>query len=511
MTTFVETIRKSRVRLEWVWLFLASGLLLVANGANTIGLAAWLTPLFLLRFVRQQRLWLGLSIAFVLLAVTFAIQFRGMVPMTGIAYFAFNAMFGLILVIPYLFDRFLTPRLTGLAATLVFPFAWAGMDYLTSFTIGGSWGSIAYSQYGNLPLLQLLSVTGMWGITFLFGWFASIGNLVWEDGIVSVRARQSAAIYGSILIGVILAGGARMAFFPPASETIRVAGLVRNDVDPALRSGIKHVREKKAIAEEVAQFRDWSRSVSEHLLTRAEREAEAGAKIILWGEANIVVFKEDEEALLARGRALAAKHKIYLGMAIVSFHQDKDPAGENKIVLITPEGQVAWEYFKTHPVPGPEAQVSIKGDGKLRSLDTPYGRLSAAICFDFDFPQLLQQAGTLNADIMLNPSSDWIAIDPWHTVMASYRGIEQGFNQVRPTSDGLSAAYDYQGRTLAVLDHFRATNRNMIVQMPTKGVPTLYARLGDWFAWLSLLGLAVLVAITGWSNSQSIHAHPRRH
>jgi apolipoprotein N-acyltransferase len=43
----------------------------------------------------------------------------------------------------------------------------------------------------------------------------------------------------------------------------------------------------------------------------------------------------------------------------------------------------------------------------------------------------------------------------------------------------------------------------MIVQMPTKGVHTLYARLGDWFAWVSLLSLAVLVlmAITRRSTS----------
>jgi hypothetical protein len=82
-------------------LLLAAGLSLVANGANTIGLVAWLAPLFLLRFVRQQRPWLGLPMAFLLLAATFVIQFRAMVPMTGLAYFAFNAIFGLILVIPY--------------------------------------------------------------------------------------------------------------------------------------------------------------------------------------------------------------------------------------------------------------------------------------------------------------------------------------------------------------------------------------------------------------------------
>jgi apolipoprotein N-acyltransferase len=29
------------------------------------------------------------------------------------------------------------------------------------------WNSVAYTQYGNLPLVQLASVTGIWGITFV--------------------------------------------------------------------------------------------------------------------------------------------------------------------------------------------------------------------------------------------------------------------------------------------------------------------------------------------------------
>jgi apolipoprotein N-acyltransferase len=76
---------------------------------------------------------------------------------------------------------------------------------------------------------------------------------------------------------------------------------------------------------------------------------------------------------------------------------------------------VAWEYNKVRPVPGPEAAMQIRGDRKLRSLDTPYGRLSSVICFDADFPQLLRQAGALGTDILLDPSNDWRAIDSWHT------------------------------------------------------------------------------------------------
>ena len=78
--------------------------------------------------------------------------------------------------------------------------------------------------------------------------------------------------------------------------------------------------------------------------------------------------------------------------------------------------------------------------------------------------------------------------------MASFRAIEQGVNLVRQTSHGLSAAFDYQGRVLASMDHYRAADHAMISQVPTRGVHTAYALLGDWFAWLTIATLAALAA-----------------
>ena len=70
--------------------------------------------------------------------------------------------------------------------------------------------------------------------------------------------------------------------------------------------------------------------------------------------------------------------------------------------------------------------------------------------------------------------------------MASFRAIEQGFNLVRHTSQGLSAAFDFQGRQLASMDHYLTTDRVLVAQVPTRGTRTVYAFLGDWFAWACL-------------------------
>lgn len=482
---------------SWVCLAIAAVLLLFSNGANNVPLAAWLAPVFMLRFVRRHSLKVGLPVAYVLLVAAFAFQFRGMVPIPGVAYYIFLPAIGILLILPYLIDRWVAHRLVGLTATLVFPAAWVATEWLVSLGPYGTWGSVAYSQYGNLALLQILSLTGLWGITFLIGWFAAICNWIWEEGLGSTRARAAAWLCVGTITAVMLVGGARMALFAPSSRTVRVASISKRNVSPELSQAVSsRVFQGTATSEDMVVFRRWAAAMDDDLLSRAEREMQAGAKIVFWGESNAPVFKEDEAAFVGRGRDVAAKYHVYLGMALGVLHAGKAPFLENKLVLIQPNGQVAWEYNKARPVPGGDAEVQIRGDGKLRAQDTPYGRLSSIICFDGDFPHLLAQAGALETDVMLDPSNDWRAIDPWHTQMVSFRAIEQGFNLIRQTSQGLSAAFDYQGRRLAAMDHYQTTDYAMVSQVPTRGVRTIYSRFGDWFAWLCLAGLALLAVLS---------------
>jgi apolipoprotein N-acyltransferase len=293
---------------------------------------------------------------------------------------------------------------------------------------------------------------------------------------------------------VMLLGGARLACFPPSSPTVRVASISARQVTPLPSAElISRIWQGNATSAEMDDFRVWAAATDNDLLARAEQEMQGGARIVFWAEINAEVLKEDEAELITRGGDLAARHQAYLGMALAVHNEGKTPSVENKLILIKPDGHAAWEYNKARPVPG---DLQILGDGKLRVLETPYGRVSSIICFDGDFSQLLAQAGTLKADVLLDPSNDWRAIDPWHAQMASFRAIEQGVNLIRQTSNGLSAAFDYQGRRLAAMDHFQTADYAMISQVPTRGVRTVYSLLGDWFAWACLAALAVLTVLS---------------
>ena len=97
-------------------------------------------------------------------------------------------------------------------------------------------------------------------------------------------------------------------------------------------------------------------------------------------------------------------------------------------------------------------------------------------------------------DILLSPAHDWPEIDPIHAQMAVFRAIENGVSVVRQADQGRSITVDPYGRVLAEMDHFTASERVMVAQVPTQGVFTVYSVIGDLFGWLSVVGF-VIVAI----------------
>jgi apolipoprotein N-acyltransferase len=352
----------------------------------------------------------------------------------------------------------------------------------------GTWGTVAYTQYGNRPLMQLASVTGLSGISFLVTWFGAVVNFAWDRQFQGAPAASALILYGVILGLVLLAGGARLAF-SRYSKTVRMAaigwpeGLVGMDT-------VWRVFTPKPLEDaEQPALRDAYLILQDYFLAESRREARAGAKIVLWPEINLMVFRPDEDAFMERARQLAREEHVYLLMGI-GVHQPAEARPlENKAVLVDPAGEIAFSYVKTHPVPGIEAMASGRGDGRPPTHDTEYGRLATVVCYDMDFPPLLRRVGRARADILLVPASDGKAIVQLHHVQAVFRAVENGVSMLRAARWGLSSAVDPFGRILATMDDSIAAQKAMVAQLPTAGVATIYSRIGDLFAWLCATGM----------------------
>src|SRR5580704_16292622 len=96
---------------SWIPLLVAILLLPFANGANAIALAAWLAPLFLLRFVRTHRIMVGFPVVLVVECAALATQYRGMLPFPNPIYAAVIVAYAIFYTLPYLGDRLLSHRL----------------------------------------------------------------------------------------------------------------------------------------------------------------------------------------------------------------------------------------------------------------------------------------------------------------------------------------------------------------------------------------------------------------
>jgi apolipoprotein N-acyltransferase len=218
--------------------------------------------------------------------------------------------------------------------------------------------------------------------------------------------------------------------------------------------------------------------------------------MVSWFEDSAIILKEDEPAAIERGRDLARRENIYLEMGLlVILANDRFPFQQDRAVLIDPTGQVVWTYDKAHPTPGPETAFTQPGSRIVPIADTPLGRFASVICFDMDFPSLVRQAGQARADLLIAPSLDWDTVKTSHAEIARVRAVENGVSLLRPSGDGLSQAVDHQGRVLAAVDSFATDKAVFLTSVPARGVATLYAVIGDSFAYVCILGLVVLAAM----------------
>ena len=162
----------------------------------------------------------------------------------------------------------------------------------------------------------------------------------------------------------------------------------------------------------------------------------------------------------------------------------------NQVMLVAPDGSVEWTYEKSNPIPVLEPYEA--GPGVLPTADTPAGRLSTVICYDADFPGLVRQAGAADVDTILISANTWEGIKEMHARNAVFRAVENGASLFRQASRGRANAVDHQGRTLATTDYFTTDQQTLVAYVPTEGVTTVYARIGDTFAWLCVAGLVGL-------------------
>lgn len=360
-------------------------------------------------------------------------------------------------------------RLPGWAAALGFPAAWTTYEFLLSVASPhGTALNVAYSQTDLLPLLQIASVTGVFGITFLVTLVPSALAVAWtrRDGRVLIAPVV-------LLAACCGFGAARLAV--RAESVVRV-GLAATD------HGIGSAFATEDPAKAVAVAREYA--------VRVERLAAMGAQVVVLPEKFVGVTAADAAAVegVLRSAARAAGVTLIAGLNRVA---PRPP--HNAALVIAPDGEVAAEYEKHHMLPGPETGYVIGTvPGLFRGPGAQWG---VAICKDMDFPSWSRRYGQAGVRILAVPAWDFVRDARLHSRMAVVRAVEEGFTMARAAQQGLLTLSDAYGRILGEASSGTEPEALLVQDIPAGPGGTFYGRHGDWFGWACVAGLvAILVA-----------------
>ena len=469
-----------------VLLLLGAFFIYFSNGRYSFALAAWLFPVFFLQVSRREKRIYSYLVIPLLVAISCQLAFwKFTYDNTSSILFFLPFLLGLPMGLLFFLDKLLYSKHKGFVSTLIFPLLYTSFDFLLNlFNPFGTLGILGYSQFDFLTFSQLASITGMWGLTFMITWFGSVVYWFLENKSPKEQIKHGITIYLSLFILILVYGSIRLNI-PLATGTVKIAGIHCHDKRVEGEKMNEYLEKK-----DTTSFKNISNTIINRLIEETIKQSNSGAKIVVWSEISSKILKQSEDSLIALFKRLARQQNIYLLTTPYTINSESNSKSENKILLFSPNGELVLTHYKYG---GNFMEGTVQGDKNIKAVNTEYGKLSAIICWDGDFPTVVKQVGKLQSDILFVPASDWEQIDPAHSIVTVFRGIENGCSVIRQTRNGLSIMTDPRGKTISQMDHFKNTSWVTVGQVPNKKWFTLYPIIGDLFGWLSFLGLFYLV------------------
>ena len=462
-----------RTTVEGVLATLATGLMFYfGNGLEPWWPLMWLAPLPVLWFaLRCSRLATAVtavcSIALGMLNLWSYLTKTLGAPAS--VWLAVTAVVAVVFVAGTLLFRALVLRGAVWSAMLALPSIWVTLEYLRNLaTPHGSAGSLAYSQLRFLPFLQLASVTGPWGMTFVLMLFSSALAIALHLRSTDAKGAVKVAVMGAGVTAVVLAFGViRLAM--PRGETARV-GLIASD---AKEHGGGTVVDPGAETEKL--FDDYARA--------AESLTAQGAQAIVIPEKIGVTLEGKSQGSDAVMQSVADSTRTTVVAGVV--HVDgKVKHNEARVYL---PGASLQRYDKEHMLPPFESNLKPGTTLVLLPRQKQTAQLwGVAICKDMDFANPARRYAKEGAGLMLVPAWDFVVDRSWHGHIAVMRGVEGGFSIARAAKNGYLTVSDDRGRIVGEVPSNAAPFATLVVDAPATHHWTVYQAMGDWFAWVAI-------------------------
>lgn len=368
--------------------------------------------------------------------------------------------------------RFVARRAGALMAAWSYPLILITTEYLISLASPhGTAGNSAYSQGDVLQLIQLASVTGLWGIGFLLALVPSAIAAAWRQRQRPPVARRMLLSAAVPLIAALAFGMLRLRDTQSA-EPIRLGLLANDKLLPKFES---------TTVEEILP-------VVREMVNGIESLAAQGASVVVLPEKFFGVGVTSSDSVQVLLQKAATRSEVTL---VAGLNKKGTEGLTNVAAVFTPTGAPIATYIKRHLVPGLEAEYEVGSADYIFAHEEVL--VGVAICKDIDFQSLGLGYARAGVGLMILPAWDFGA-DAWvHSRMAIVRAVEGGYALARTASEGRLTVSDAKGRVVAE----KVTNSTDLVELYAMVRPgtarTLYSRFGDVFAWLCVAGAAFVI------------------
>ena len=410
--------------------------------------------------------------------------------------------------------------------------AWVALEMLRVWFLGGfPWILLGVSQYKLVPLIQIASVTGVYGVSFLVAWFSfalfCAGQMIFRNPTRRHVWQAEIALPLLVIVFCFVGGFFALSRGAPTDNFLRVT----------------------LMQPSIPQTAIWNPYVDanyfQEFLAQNETALTNPADLLLWPESAVPEMSVENVHLIS---ALAREHHVWL---ILNGEDLTTSATEtnyfNASFLVNPQGLLTATYHKQKLVmfgeyiplvrwlpflewfdsigngwtPGDKA-VTFHLDGLNESADEPtnviylgspersrenpphQAKTSTLICFEDAFPGVARGAAQDNLDFFVNLTNDgWFghSSEQWqHMANSVFRAVENGIPLLRCANNGITCFIDGHGR---IEDLFRDAQGSeygkgvLTVKVPLlsagqKSAPTFYNLHGDWFGWSCVILTVVM-------------------
>ena len=391
--------------------------------------------------------------------------------------------------------------------------AWVAWEMVLARIFGGfPWDLLGTSQYRLVPLIQIASITGVYGVSFMVAW-VSLALLC--SGLLVIRRPTMRSVWlGELFVPVL------------AVAFIFNVGLrqFRREAEP--RRTLKVTFVQPSIPQTLIWDAGNDAERFRELIQLSEQGLTKQTDLLIWPEAAVPkMLRYDRETFQAVTN-LAVRHRVWMivGSDDAEPRRNASTTDEadyfNSSFLISPQGLLVGRYTKRNLVmfgeyvpfqrwlPFLKYLTPIQGGFTPGTRPEPFeltnlaAKTQVLICFEDVFPQLARTEMEPDTDFLVNLTNDgWFgngAAQWQQAVTALFRAVENRVPLLRCSNNGLSCWVDDFGRFGQIFRDEQGSvygKGTMTAEIPVldrqqKPRLSFYTRHGDWFGW-SCFGLAV--------------------